>query len=45
MRGPIQSTKIGAAQYDGAGLPTGGYGAVNAVGPDRVLSFGLKLLF
>ena len=32
-------------RFDSAGLPTGGYGAVNAAGPGRVLSFGMKLLF
>ena len=32
-------------RFDSAGRPTGGYGAVNAAGPGRVLSFGLKLLF
>jgi hypothetical protein len=32
-------------RLDNAGRPTAGYGAVNAAGPGRVLSFGLKLLF
>lgn len=32
-------------RLDNAGRPTSGYGAVNASGPGRVLSFGLKLLF
>ena len=32
-------------RFDAAGNPTGGFGAVNAAGPGRVLSFGLKLLF
>jgi Carboxypeptidase regulatory-like domain/TonB-dependent Receptor Plug Domain len=32
-------------RFDSAGRPTGGYGAVNAAGPGRVLSFGLKFLF
>ncbi|HYZ85586.1 MAG TPA: carboxypeptidase regulatory-like domain-containing protein, partial [Bryobacteraceae bacterium] len=32
-------------RLDNAGRPTAGYGAVNASGPGRVLSFGLKLLF
>jgi Carboxypeptidase regulatory-like domain/TonB-dependent Receptor Plug Domain len=32
-------------RFDNAGNPTGGFGAVNASGPGRVLSLGLKLLF
>ena len=32
-------------RFDNAGNATGGFGAVNAAGPGRVLSFGLKLLF
>ena len=32
-------------RFDAAGNPTGGFGAVNAAGPGRVLSLGLKLLF
>ena len=32
-------------RFDNAGNPTGGFGAVNAAGPGRVLSFGLKVLF
>jgi hypothetical protein len=32
-------------RFDNAGNPTGGFGAVNAAGPGRVLSLGLKLLF
>jgi hypothetical protein len=31
--------------FDSAGNPTRGFGAVNAAGPGRVLSFGLKLIF
>jgi hypothetical protein len=31
--------------FDNAGNPTRGFGAVNAAGPGRVLSLGLKLLF
>jgi hypothetical protein len=32
-------------RFDNNGNPTGGFGAVNAAGPGRVLSFGLKLVF
>ena len=32
-------------RFDNAGNATGGFGAVNAAGPGRVLSLGLKLLF
>jgi len=32
-------------RLDAAGNPTGGFGAVNAAGPGRVISLGLKLLF
>jgi len=32
-------------RFDNAGSATGGFGAVNAAGPGRVLSFGLKLMF
>jgi hypothetical protein len=32
-------------RFDAAGNPTAGFGAVNAAGPGRVLSLGLKLLF
>jgi hypothetical protein len=32
-------------RFDAAGNPTSGFGAVNAAGPGRVLSLGLKLLF
>lgn len=32
-------------RFDASGNPTGGFGAVNAAGPGRVLSLGLKLLF
>jgi hypothetical protein len=39
-------TGIGTTvRFDGNGNPTGGFGAVNAAGPGRVLSFGLKLMF
>ena len=32
-------------RFDNSGNPTGGFGAVNASGPGRVLSLGLKLVF
>jgi hypothetical protein len=32
-------------RFDAAGAPSGGFGAVNAAGPGRVLSLGLKLKF
>ena len=32
-------------RFDASGNPTGGFGAVNAAGPGRVLSLGMKLLF
>jgi hypothetical protein len=39
-------TGIGTTvRLDASGNPTGGFGSVNAAGPGRVLSLGLKLLF
>ncbi len=39
-------TGIGTTvRFDSSGNPTGGFGSVNAAGPGRVLSFGLKLIF
>ncbi len=32
-------------RFDASGNPTGGFGAVNAAGPGRVLSLGLKVIF
>lgn len=34
-----------SVRLDNAGNPTGGFGAVNAAGPGRVLSLGLKMIF